>query len=383
MISDSALSQLKADHPCADVAQRFGVRLRRHGQEMIGPCPLCSRDRQSKRDMRFAIKNGDGWVCAACQSGGDVIALVQKVEGLDFKGAVEWLGGVRETDPAESARREKERAAKEAKREKDAQAYRERERGTLYDIWNGALAPEGTAVEAYLAARRLPLPPEAHKRLRCVAAMPYFSHGGKNADIIHRGPAMVAPIVGPDGIFRGLHFTYVDLDQPKGKARIIDPETGEPLPSKKVRGSKAGGVIRLVKAEPMTRLIMGEGIETVLSVWHALASLGRDLSGVAFWSSVDLGNVGGKAASTVLHPTLKDAARRSRRVPGPEPDLSLPAIEIPPYLDVVLLGDGDSDALVTECALRRGAARWCSARSVRVGWAPKGRDFNDLLLEAA
>jgi DNA primase len=49
MIPDSALSQLKADNPCADIASRY-VRLRRHGKGMIGPCPICSKDRQSKSD---------------------------------------------------------------------------------------------------------------------------------------------------------------------------------------------------------------------------------------------------------------------------------------------------------------------------------------------
>jgi polyphosphate kinase len=38
---------------------------------------------------------------------------------------------------------------------------------------------------------------------------------------------MVAPIVRADGKFSGLHFTWIDLTQPSGKASIADPETGE------------------------------------------------------------------------------------------------------------------------------------------------------------
>jgi hypothetical protein len=378
MISDAALSQIKADNPCAEIVARMGVRLRRHGKGQIGPCPICSRDRQSKTDGRFEVKDRDGWVCAACQAGGDVIALVMAVEGRDFKGAVEWLGGVREVDNVEHA----EPAAAVEQRDKDAASYRERERGKLYDIWHRALPPAGTAVEAYLKKRCLILPPDAHKRLRCVPDMPYFAHGGKNAAVIHRGPAMVAPIVRADGKFSGLHLTWIDLDQPKGKAKILDPETNEALPAKKVRGSKAGGAIQLVKALPMTRLVVGEGIETVLSVWHALNSLGHDLADTAFWSAVDLGNLGGKAEGTVAHPTLKDAAGRPRRVPGPEPDWMSPMVHVPAGLDdVVLLGDGDSDRVVTCCALYRAQQR-IGAGSVRVAWAPAGRDFNDLLTAA-
>jgi CHC2 zinc finger len=384
VISDAALSQLKADRPCADVAASW-VRLRRHGKGMIGPCPICSRDRQSKTDGRFEIKDRDGWVCAACQAGGDVIALVMQVEGLDFKGAVERLGGVRDVDPAEVVRRDSERAAAAARRDNDAAFYRERERGNLYDIWNHALPPAGTAVEAYLKKRAVVLPPDAHKRLRCIPDMPYFAHGGKDAPVIRRCPAMVAPVVRADGKFSALHFTWLDLDELKGKAKILDPETGEALPSKKVRGSKAGGTILLVKPpQPATRGIYGEGIETTLSVWHALASLGHDLSSTEFRSTVDMGNLAGKATGTIPHPTLKDAAGRARRVPGPDADLAASAITVPTEIkEVVLLGDGDSDRVVTACALYRAQTRIeraCNAPIVRVAWAPSSVDFNDLLM---
>jgi CHC2 zinc finger len=378
MIADNVIAQLKADNPCDQVASQW-VRLRRRGKGFIGPCPICSKAQQSKTDGRFEIKDRDGWVCASCQDGGDVIALVMRVEGCDFKAAVERLGGAREVDQAEVEKRARERAADQEKRERDAHHFRERERGKLYDIWNRALAPAGTAVEHYLALRRLALPPDANKRLRLVPEMPYFAHGGRDA--LWRGPVMVAPIVGTDGIFRGLHFTYIDLAERKGKARIEDPETGEFMPAKKVRGSKAGGFIPLIGKREAFRLVIGEGIETVLSVWHALAPSGRDLGDWAFWSAVDLGNLGGKAAATVAHPALVDARGRARRVPGPEPDLDAPAIALPDSVeDVVLLGDGDSDRLLTEYALRRATSRWTtSRRTIRTAFAPSGHDFNDLL----
>jgi CHC2 zinc finger len=358
MIADNVIAQLKADNPCDAVASQL-VRLRRHGKGFIGPCPICSKDRQSKTDGRFEIKDRDGWVCASCQDGGDVIALIMRVEGCDFKAAVERLGGVREVDHAAAEQRERERAAANEKRDCDSATFRERERGKLYDIWNHALTPAGTAVEHYLSARRLSLPLDAGKRLRCVPDMPYFAHGRGKAPVLWRGPAMVAPIVGPDGKFRGLHFTYIDLTQPKGKARIADPETGELMPAKKVRGSKAGGSIQLVKSpQPAGRWIVGEGIETTLAVWHALNSLGRDLSATEFRAAVDLGNLGGKAAATIAHPTLKDAAGRARRVPGPDADTASAALTVPAEIDeMILLGDGDSDRVITECALYRAQVR--------------------------
>ena len=49
---------------------------------------------------------------------------------------------------------------------------------------------------------------------------------------------------------------------------------GEPLPAKKVRGSKAGNAIVLRSVPEPRRLFAGEGIETGLSVWYVLAIAG-------------------------------------------------------------------------------------------------------------
>ena len=257
-----------------------------------------------------------------------------------------------------------------------SRSFPRQERRTLWDI----VAARGPI--AGTPARRISAAPlgAAGVRLRCVPDMPYFVTRGRDQVVVHRGPALVAPILRPDAHFGGLHFTYIDVSQPKGKLAITDPETGEQLPAKKVRGSKRGGHIELVGSKQPRRLVIGEGIETVLSVWSALATLGRDLADMTFWSSVDLGNLGGKAADTVAHPTLKTVSGRPQRVPGPFPDMTAPGIPIPDSVDdVVILGDGDSDRLTTRCAIVRAGVRFARpGRRVRVAWAPEGRDFNDL-----
>jgi hypothetical protein len=211
-----------------------------------------------------------------------------------------------------------------------------------------------------------------------------FFHGSEVNEIgrevprvIYRGPAMLAPIVDASGIFRGVHITWIDLAQPNGKAVILDPDDdGARLKPKKIRGSMGGYVIRLAgpAAAPISpsqgspdeaqqkvvgfTVHAGEGIETVLSVYAALSLAGRDVSGDYFVSTIDLGNLAGRAAESVRHPTLKDKAGRTKRVPGPQPDLNDRGFWLPPGAShVVLLGDGDSDPFETQCALRRASLR--------------------------
>jgi hypothetical protein len=93
---------------------------------------------------------------------------------------------------------------------------------------------------------------------------------------------MLAPILGARRpLFRAC-ISPGSIRRPKGKAQIIHPDTGEVLPAKKVRGSKAGGYIDLGGARAASRMIAGEGIETVAAVHTALKRAGRDLSRTLF-----------------------------------------------------------------------------------------------------
>ena len=48
--------------------------------------------------------------------------------------------------------------------------------------------------------------------------------------------------------------------------------------------------------------------------------------------------------------------------------------------ELILLGDGDSEPLLTECAMERAARRYTREdRTIRIAFAPAGLDFNDLL----
>lgn len=380
MLSPAQIDDIKRRADLPALAQDLGASLRRRGAGYIGSCPMCGG---GKRATRFEIKN-DGWVCAVCQAGGDALALVMRATGCDFRAAAERLGGARLLSEDEEARLARRRAAAEAERARTAEAYRQREIAAVGRIWARGQAPSPAGAAGYLARRGCRLPGSALLR-------EIFDHAycdGAAADeagraqprVVHRGPAMLAAILDNSGAVCGLHQTW--FDPAGGKAAIFDPETGEVLPAKKVRGVKTGGhiVLRDGGLQP-ARLYMGEGIETVLSVATALARVGQIGAQDAFWSSVDLGNLGGAAAGSIAHPSLKTPKGRAQRLPGPDPDFAAPAIAIPDSVrELVLLGDGDSEAVLTQTTLERARRRYARpGLHIGVAMAPDKSDFNDVL----
>ena len=416
MIPDHELLALKERNPVHEIAGRW-VKLRRNGRKgYIGPCPMCSENPQVRSATKFEC-NSVKWVCAGqCQDGGDVIKLVQKREGVDFRAAIERLGGVRDEKPTPALARMAGLRAYQAgeplgevpapfgddpdlrmawvrgwgdgRKRADYEVFaRERERKRLYDFWQAGSRWQGSSVEDYLACRGVLAPENA--RLRFHPDMPLFADGREHEPLlVHRGPAMLAPFLDAAGVFRGLHITWIDTSAERCKAIVHHPETGEVLPAKKMRGTKAGCYIDLGTSDglkgqrvPHPRVIVGEGIETVLAVYTALLRAGRDMSRTTLRAAGDLGNLAGRALETVPHPTLKTAAGRAQRVPGPDPDPQSPAMPVPDHVaELILLGDGDSEPFLTRNALERASRRHARAgRTIRVRFAPDGLDYNDAL----
>lgn len=383
-LSEAQIADVKARVDLAGLARELGAGLRKSGKKLVGSCPICGGGRSAQR---FEVE-GDAWVCAVCQDGGDAIRLLMRAKGCEFREAVERLGGARAMSEEETRALDERRRRKEEKAARAAEQYRRREIEAVRRIWDRSMAIGLDVAERYLAARACRAPQSA--MLRCAPELVYF-HGEEKDDrgrrvprVIHRGPALLAAVQDNAGAFCALHMTYLRADG-GGKAEIFDPETGEPLPAKKVRGSKRGGHIVLRHCEAPRRLFIGEGIETVLSVATALKVARRLRVDDAFWSSVDLGNLGGGATATIPHPFLKHANGHAQRLPGPWPDLDAPAIAIPESVEeLVLLGDGDSERVLTEMTLERAQRRYeRDGRVIRCAFAPEGKDFNDLLKEKA
>lgn len=370
---------------CEDEAVRRGVRLRRTGAELIGPCPACGGT------DRFAINRvKNTFLCRRGGAAGDAIAMVMYLDGVDFLSACATLTGepipdrtAADPDPELMARREAERRAAAEARAFEAAAYREKARADAYAIWCRGRPATGTSAEAYLTARRLPW----LSMIRWLPDLAYWADVDGKPKTLHSGPVMLAAVQRPDDRFGAVHITWLDPARPGEKSAIHDPSTGELLPAKKVRGAKKGGAIRLATPAGATRLVIGEGIETTASVMAA-----ERRPDTAYWAAVDLGNLGGRASETLPHPTATrvDAAGRTRRLkyPGPVPDMTDDEAFVPPawVRELVLLGDGDSDRVTTEAALLRGARRamrLCPGLVARIPFAPEGTDFNDQLVGRA
>ena len=114
-------------------------------------------------------------------------------------------------------------------------------------------------------------------------------------------------------------------------------------------------------------------------------SCNLDLSTTAFWSLIDLGNIGGAAKASNSHPTARDAAWAAAPCSrfGTWTRISPARLVLPASVPhVVLLGDGDFDPVMTQCAMYRWQVRFSApGRTVYVAWAPPGMDSADLVCE--
>ena len=145
-IKDSSVEAVKSAAEILPLVEDY-VRLRKAGGTYKGLCPF-----HQERTPSFTVSPARGtFKCFGCGEGGDAIAFVEKLEQVDFVGAIEVLGkrfGVQieyeEISPeADQARRRKERLTQLMER---ATSFYER---VLWDSKQGAFARE------YLVSRGL------------------------------------------------------------------------------------------------------------------------------------------------------------------------------------------------------------------------------------
>ena len=86
-IKDTSVEAVKS---AADIVAVVEERtsLRKQGARLVGRCPF-----HEERTPSFSVNPGQGlYYCFGCHKGGDLISFVRETQGLDFAGAIEWLG---------------------------------------------------------------------------------------------------------------------------------------------------------------------------------------------------------------------------------------------------------------------------------------------------
>ncbi|MER8667649.1 P4 alpha zinc-binding domain-containing protein [Mesorhizobium sp. M1156] len=417
-----------------EAAKIMRLTFKRTGVEHPQPCPHCF----GTDTFSFNTKK-EKWNCRAGGIGGnDAIGMAAHCEGLDIKsreGLLEACSIVLDRDIPDEGEREsnEDRAARKKRLEErrlqnqadaatraDSQAdFREKERAKARGIIKAATVLRSVAApplgRSYLQHRCNSFPDASWLR---VGANVSYWHGQDERGgplELYSGPAIVAPFIGRGLVEIGCHITWVDLHQPpkfrpllfgltkKGLAcglvdwvfgdappLAIDLADGlyEQLPTKKMRGSKKGGLIPIAGNPDARRWVGGEGVEngTAFGVWEGWR-------GDSFYFAAgDLGNLSGPAepSSRFAHPMLKkpDAkgVERPVMVAGPVPKRDQDADDamwVADHVDeLVLLADGDSERVMTAAAMARARARHARPRRIiPIVWPRAGYDFSRMAVE--
>ena len=162
-VPDEEIERLKKAVSVERLAEARGVKLRRHGADLLGLCPF----HDDREPSLVVTPKKNLWHClGACQAGGSAIDWVMRAEGVSFRHAVELL---RKDFPSlVAAMAEAERPAKSAPKLPKVLARDATDEELLMrvmDYYHATLAESPEAL-AYLAARGLEHPElVAHFRL--------------------------------------------------------------------------------------------------------------------------------------------------------------------------------------------------------------------------
>ena len=305
-VNATALAAALAERAEA-VCRRYLPHGRRQGRYWVAGDLDGARGRSLYVRLRAPGTPGK-WTDAATGEHGDLLDLIRhRLGGPALRVALDEARAFLALPPAPAAGAGEEYDATEAARR----------------LWRRCRAIDGTPAERYLRARGL-----ARCRFPALRFHPALRY--REGTRIFRLPALVAAVTGDDGALTGVQRTWLDPRTP-AKAGVATP--------RKALGRIFGHAVRFAHPPGGDSLLVGEGVETVLSLVTAVP----ELSGAAALSAGSLG-----------------------------------AFAPPPGLARLLIAR-DNDAEGARAAERL-ARRCLQARIVPLVLVPEGGDFNDDLL---
>lgn len=255
-----------------DLADRL-VKMSGGKDERRGHCPLCLAGEVSKSTPFKVTISKQTFVCFSCEKHGDVVDLYSAAYGMDGYQAAKEIAGSEFVASRETPKRE---PVQPSQSDLDREARRA---ALIADMWRSAEYFWNSPGHAYLVARGVSpaIVEMIDGGLRYQPAAPH--HWDDKARAWATGPAMVAKVETTGGWPGGLHVTYLDPDKP-AKSTTLSPAKrmwgaqGDQTPF----GVKPGGAWLIGKDAPGGDLVVGEGIETTLSLASWLHKRGkRDL----------------------------------------------------------------------------------------------------------
>jgi phage/plasmid primase-like uncharacterized protein len=245
--------------PIERVIAERGIALRGR-VERVGACPKCGGD------DRFAINTKKQlFNCRGCGRGGDVIALVRFLDGVNFVQAVAALARV-----STGAGDHFTHGRGGLKPAEDSSDYERRQRNKARSMWRASRAAAGTVVETYLRMRGITIPLPATVRF-----LPPLRPD--------RFPAMILPYDIPNECEPGILAAVAEAKITAVHLVLLKPDGTDKADIAKPKitvGSPAGMPMVLAPMGDLLGLAICEGAENALSIYQ-MTGLGSWAAGPA------------------------------------------------------------------------------------------------------
>ncbi|CAB4198173.1 Archaeal primase DnaG/twinkle, TOPRIM domain [uncultured Caudovirales phage] len=220
--SSAHIEKLKSSIDVREYVKQY-IKLDSKG---LGLCPFHD-DKNPSLSVRSNL-----FKCFACDAKGSIIDFIMRYNGVDLPASIKMLESYTNMRLEPKTVRLIDKIAEEATLSSNEAPY-------LKNRLNGRELPLNDSI---LYSRSV-----------------YYSEGGHKANY----PAMLAKITNIDGEFIGLQRTYLN-DEMSAKKDLSH------MPNKKILGNLDNGYVNLIDKEENDTLIIGEGIETVLSLYIML-----------------------------------------------------------------------------------------------------------------